>query len=135
MALKLPSAMSARFRHGTLLANACKVCMHGTKAKLFWNSCSFILFSVNHRQQPHFFFCFTPFGRGYACLIDTLLSWQALGYNQEIGYNTFLYANEADCRNLLMWLVFLAHDSNSFPCSHITPSFSPQTFILAIPFY
>jgi len=28
-----------------------------------------------------------------------------LGYMTEIGYNTFLYSNEADARDLLMWLV------------------------------
>lgn len=28
-----------------------------------------------------------------------------LGYMTEIGYNTFLYSNEAEARQLLMWLV------------------------------
>ncbi|EDQ91553.1 uncharacterized protein MONBRDRAFT_31538 [Monosiga brevicollis MX1] len=30
---------------------------------------------------------------------------QALGYTSSIGYNTFLYGNENDCRNILMWLI------------------------------
>ena len=30
---------------------------------------------------------------------------QALGYISDIGYNSFLYTNEAECRSLLMWLI------------------------------
>eukprot|EP00055_Hartaetosiga_balthica_P000828 m.137561 g.137561 ORF g.137561 m.137561 type:complete len:620 (+) comp11909_c0_seq1:36-1895(+) len=30
---------------------------------------------------------------------------EALGYGSEIGYNTFLYSNETECRSLLMWLI------------------------------
>ncbi|EGD82579.1 hypothetical protein PTSG_03231 [Salpingoeca rosetta] len=30
---------------------------------------------------------------------------QDLGYGSNIGYNTFLYSNEDDCRQLLMWLI------------------------------
>eukprot|EP00051_Salpingoeca_urceolata_P020923 m.321060 g.321060 ORF g.321060 m.321060 type:complete len:633 (-) comp19707_c1_seq1:73-1971(-) len=51
--LKMPRGMSAQFRCGTSLAEACK----------------------------------------------------ALGYPEDIGYNTFLYSNETDSRRLLMWLV------------------------------
>lgn len=30
---------------------------------------------------------------------------KALGYMSDLGYNSFLYSNEADARNILMWLV------------------------------
>lgn len=48
-----------------------------------------------------------PGGMSARFRVGTTLSTaiKELGYPTEIGYNTFLYSNEADARSLLMWLV------------------------------
>lgn len=35
----------------------------------------------------------------------TIVSFQALGYNGEVGYQTFLYSNAGDIRRIFMFLI------------------------------
>lgn len=73
-------------------------------AESFVEGCARCLNAINRNEEmPHKL----PSGMSARFRVGTTLAkaCQALGYGSDIGYNNFLYGNENDCRNLLMWLV------------------------------